>query len=427
MGNPHGAMVCTDHLGKEYPSKRALLDEYEIADVSLRYRLNKKGMSLEEALTTPSARSNRGGTEAVTDHLGKEYPSKAEMCAAYGIKRATFFRRLRCGWTLKDALETPMKQHLQHIQRYIIGPNGQKYTCIEQMCTEWGITREEYCTNIKLGLSMKDALTTHPEKTAFFGKTKCHDHLGKEYDSFSAMCKHYGVSKDTFRGRIELGWTLKEILTNPKRRTPSKPCYDHLGNYYERLSDMLEEYGVSNTTYNTRLKRGWTLEEALLGKGEHRNKNIGPDGTVYPSDFIMCRMNNLETATYYARVKRMKWPLERILYQFSTPSYNTFGEKLLIKKRLKDHYYEVVLNKHSCILSAQQIIDYYRNNVLWPSLGYKVLGFDDDGNAIIKRWHKKKTEIIDHQILSRDLTDKQYVRPVYKRQIRKRKTVGSHS
>lgn len=44
--------------------------------------------------------------------------------------------------------------------------------------------------------------------------------------------------------------------------------YDYLGNTYKSIKDMCDFYNVNYRTYSSRLKRGWTLEEALTGKKE---------------------------------------------------------------------------------------------------------------------------------------------------------------
>ena len=40
-------------------------------------------------------------------------------------------------------------------------------------------------------------------------------------------------------------------------------CRDHLGNEYATKSDMLTKYGMNYALFNSRMKRGWTLERAL--------------------------------------------------------------------------------------------------------------------------------------------------------------------
>ena len=40
-------------------------------------------------------------------------------------------------------------------------------------------------------------------------------------------------------------------------------CYDHLGNKFKTKAEMCKYYGINQTTFNTRLKSGMTLKDAL--------------------------------------------------------------------------------------------------------------------------------------------------------------------
>ena len=69
----------------------------------------KRGFSWEDATTRKvlESYSQRTAREPI-DHLGNEYESLNEMCAAWSVSRTLFNDRMQIGWTLKDALETPL-------------------------------------------------------------------------------------------------------------------------------------------------------------------------------------------------------------------------------------------------------------------------------------------------------------------------------
>ena len=46
----------------------------------------------------------------------------------------------------------------------------------------------------------------------------------------------------------------------------STPCTDHTGRHFPSMRAMCEHWGPFYTTYKTRMKRGWTQEEALTGQ-----------------------------------------------------------------------------------------------------------------------------------------------------------------
>lgn len=103
----------------------------------------------------------------------------------------------------------------------------------------------------------------------------CIDHKGIEYTSVSAMCKAYnigrttyqqrlkkGIGNTTFLRRIDDGWSLKDALTQ-NVSSITKTVQDHLGNKYPSIQAMITAYGLNVSTYNTRKKHGWSLEEIL--------------------------------------------------------------------------------------------------------------------------------------------------------------------
>ena len=41
------------------------------------------------------------------------------------------------------------------------------------------------------------------------------DHTGRDFPTFQTMCEAWGVSPGTVRGRLHMGWSLKNALTTP--------------------------------------------------------------------------------------------------------------------------------------------------------------------------------------------------------------------
>lgn len=148
---PYAGKACEDHLGNRYASISAMCAAHGITYQCYKKRL-AEGMSREDALTTPKRqskpaktpdgtacasmremfgkiglkeatyhgriKSGKSGTELLmpafhgnpcTDHRGARHPSLKAMCAAYGINIGTYRSRLRSGWTMEKALETPAK------------------------------------------------------------------------------------------------------------------------------------------------------------------------------------------------------------------------------------------------------------------------------------------------------------------------------
>lgn len=116
----------------------------------------------------------------------------------------------------------------------------------------------------------------------------CRDHLGHEYKSESAMCKAHGVTRDTFIRRRASGMPLADALSPvtaeaPGRGKPRKAC-DHTGQEFRSLTEMCRKYGVSKTTYRGRMALGWSVEKALTTpEGQNKKAAATADGMTLPS------------------------------------------------------------------------------------------------------------------------------------------------
>lgn len=139
---------------------------------------------------------------------------------------------------------------------------GNHFKSVSAMTKHWGISRTTYLSRINMGWSVEKALTfTIREESRPKGGAV--DHLGNKFKSRSQMLTHWGIRRDTYNSRLRRGWSLKEALTTPS--TNNNRCKDHLGNEYDSKGDMFKTYGVSYSAFTKRIDRGWSLEEALTG------------------------------------------------------------------------------------------------------------------------------------------------------------------
>lgn len=125
------------------------------------------------------------------------------------------------------------------------------------------------------------------------------DHQGNVFPSKQAMCKAYEIPVGTFNDRMKKNWTLEEALTTRPGEIvfkPNKPCTDHLGNEYASLGDKCEQYGVPMSTYCSRIKRGYEEKEALLGKKEYDHL-----GQEFDSKLEMCVFWDVPVSTFDKR------------------------------------------------------------------------------------------------------------------------------
>lgn len=298
---------CKDHLGNEYPSLAAMFRAYGITEIMYRYRTGKLGWDLEKALTTPATDTRLAGAVECEDHLGNRFPSKKDMCDYWRIPRHVFFGRIRAGWSLEKAL-TEKLSHATAPCRDIKDPEGRTYRNLDEMCEAYGISKSDYVTNVKNGCGLSQALTI---KNPVLTK-RPRDHLGNEYPSINKMLEAYGVSKSKFRGRLERGWTLKDILENPRDVSNSIKSKDQDGVEYETQKQMLAAKGVSFVTYKHRKKLGLELGKCLQGSSLHLKPSIDHHGRKFACQQDMLEWWTARTGSYH-HLKDTGYPPEKCI------------------------------------------------------------------------------------------------------------------
>ena len=298
----------TDHLGNKYMSFINMCKAYGKPAPTVRSRL-KAGWSLEDALTIPAGEKSLSYIKSA-DHLGNEYKNFTEMCQAYGKSLETVNARLNRGWTLEDALTIPIDETkcLKSVDHL-----GNEYDTFSKMCQAYKKGHRIVRARLNMGWPLEKALTTPA------GETKCLkslDHLGNEYSSFTEMCRLYEKNPEIVNHRLNKGWTLENALTVPIGESHEKyiKSVDHLGNEYRSFSKMCEAYDKCPNSVKGRLKRGWTLEEALTIPIGETNTGGATDhfGNKFKSFTKMCNAYKLDRRTVERRLQ-LGWELKEAL------------------------------------------------------------------------------------------------------------------
>lgn len=286
----------------------------------------------------------------VKDHLGIEYKTKSDMCKAYGIAYKVFYRRISLGWSLEEALtekKNPIKPNSKACKDHL----GNDYYSAADMCRAYGMDYELYRTRKRLGWTFEEILNNRKRNS----RVKEHaDYLGNVYKSETAMCKAHGVDRNVYRTRIKLGWTNKEALLGRRDEghlpdiSPDKLVYDYKGIAYRSSKDMCDSYGVNYTTYATRLKSGYTQEEALTGIIRSSNKRIIDTkkigcydhlGNAFESETSMCEFYKISLGTYKNRIKLYGWSIEKALTKpVASMVYDHLNQGFSSAKQMCKHY-----------------------------------------------------------------------------------------
>lgn len=136
-------------------------------------------------------------------------------------------------------------------------------------------------------------------------KKKCIDHMGNTFNSQSEMCAYWGVSCTTYLSRLKAGRTQAEALSKQSRSA----IFDFAGNEYHSAEDMCRAYGLSLDTYNYRIQHGWDKQTALttpieVKRVSQTNQCRDPEGRVFPSFSALCRFYGKSRALVKYRMSK---------------------------------------------------------------------------------------------------------------------------
>lgn len=234
------------------------------------------------------------------DHKGNVYRSISEMCRVYGISVNTYMSRRKSGRSLEETLVGNFKRDSSPNAIPCVDHKGIQYSSLAKMCAAYGISAPVFRARRKAGLSLEECLSTHGEKRG--APTPHQDHKGNIFPSKTEMCRSYNVQLPTFDHRISRGWTLEEALCGKPHKFAS-PCTDHLGNDFSSMRALCKHYGLSVDCFLQRRKKGASLEEALSNNCPTAYSCYDHDGIRFRNEKEMCLHYGIKQVTYRRRRK----------------------------------------------------------------------------------------------------------------------------
>ena len=219
-----------------------------------------------------------------TDHLGNHFKSVSAMVRHYGISRPTYISRVNAGWTVEEALTVPILKEGGNYKpnNSLVGIEdhlGNKFNNKVQMAKHWGISSAQLYNRLSSGMSLAEALTKPTTARGKYKKREVADHKGNSYRSVAQMARSYGIASITLHERLKRGWSVEEALTTPvdtssyrkSKKITNVKVQDHLGNWYDSYYALAKAYDLSfSTLYGRVIKLGWSIEKALLTPTQSR-------------------------------------------------------------------------------------------------------------------------------------------------------------
>ena len=245
---------------------------------------------------------------------GDKYTTQKAMCEAYQISARSYQKRIGLGWTQRQALglDVPPKGSWARVP--CCCPNGIEYASMSAMCRAHSMSSAKYVGRLALGWTERQALglDVPPQKVNANSGSPIISHCpkGNEYPSLTAMCEAYGVKRSSYNNRIKIGWTQRQALgldTPPDDAITPIPSCCPKGEKYSSIKAMCDAYRINSRTYRDRLESKWTQRQALGldAPPEYTNSpksSCCPKGGRYSSVKAMCDAYKINIKSYRSRL-----------------------------------------------------------------------------------------------------------------------------
>lgn len=140
----------------------------------------------------------------VTDpETGFIYPSMQQYGAAVGLGHSAISRRKCIGKMSPEMVVFP--GNLKNIPAQ--DHTGRNFESITAMCRFWKIPRRCYTERIRCGWTIKQALTTPPRKYRQLDLV----FEGRVFNTYRELASYLHLNEATVKSRLRYGWSLSEL------------------------------------------------------------------------------------------------------------------------------------------------------------------------------------------------------------------------
>lgn len=134
---------------------------------------------------------------------------------------------------------------------------------------------------------------------------------GIKYKSEQELCEKTGVKISTLSKRLKKGWSIEEAVEG-KRKEPIYINED--GIRFFTYEEFCKFYEVALVTCHKKRRNGYTMKEIAEKKIKRAVDHLG---NFYNTEKEMCEKYQISVTTYRARTKKYGWSIEKAL---NTPS-----------------------------------------------------------------------------------------------------------
>lgn len=206
---------------------------------------------------------------------GTEYNSISEMCRHYSVRYNVYRSRKSRGYTQAQALGIERDFTIAHP---VTGPDGVFYESVSEAARAFGKSPALIYERLARGWNIKEALATDP-----YAREKYESPDGKKFKSKGDIYRSLGLTRAAYSARIKHGWDKTEALSVSNLhgkhihncRHKKGKAITFKGQTYQSITEMCKRYGISINIYNARIRRGWSIEDALTIPVRHCRRSSG--------------------------------------------------------------------------------------------------------------------------------------------------------
>lgn len=171
-----------------------------------------------------------------------------EWSELLGINYGTLKGRIKRGWTVEEAFETPINPTYERYDPIVM---DDKVFSVSELAKTTGISRAGIRGRIRSGMSPDQLLATcnlqhHP--ITWNNQTR----------NISDWARSVGMSPDNLMRRLDLGWDFERAITTPIKTPQFADVLDN-----KPLQHVAADVGINPNTLTNRLKAGMDLDTAI--------------------------------------------------------------------------------------------------------------------------------------------------------------------
>jgi hypothetical protein len=257
--------------GMTFPTLAGAAEYFDIDEALLRARLDAMGWSPEEAVGLVRRPPNKYAPKKVSI-AGVTFDDHAAAARHYGIDYKKYNLRLtRYGWTPEQAVGIePPPRGPAGISKEVVVVH-RRFRSIAAAAAHFRVDGGIAAARLKRGWSVEQALGVEPPPM----RKKVGERIvvrGVEYRSLADAGRAYGLDHQIIWSRLKKGWSIDEAfgLTARARKPTRTRKLKVAGMEFSSVSDACRHFGVPYVSYKQRRRRGLSEVESLGLKAARR-------------------------------------------------------------------------------------------------------------------------------------------------------------